>query len=102
MFAVIRDGSLQLKVAEGDVIEVERVDLEKGASYQFDVLAINRDGKTTFGTPLVKGASVTGEVLAEVKGKKIEVQTFKRRKHEQSRSGHRQRRTKIRIKSITG
>ncbi|MGE0433156.1 MAG: 50S ribosomal protein L21 [Planctomycetota bacterium] len=102
MYAVIRDGSVQLRVAKGDVVEIERVDLEAGSAYNFDVLALNKDGKTTFGSPTVSGAKVVGEVVAEVKGQKLQVGHFKRRKGYQKRIGHRQRRTKVRITEISG
>lgn len=102
MYAVIRDGSVQLRVAEGDVVEIERTGLETGASYEFDVLALNKDGATTFGAPTVSGAKVVGEVVEERRGKKLIVQRFKRRKGYQRRLGHRQRRTRVRITQISG
>lgn len=101
MYAVIRDGSVQLRVAKGDLVEIERVGLEPGSAYEFDVLAINKDGQTTFGTPTLAGAKVVAEVVAEVKGDKLQVGHFKRRKGYQKRIGHRQRRTQIRIKDIS-
>lgn len=100
MYAVIRDGSVQLRVAQGDVVEIERVGLEKGATYEFDVLVLSKDGATTFGAPTVANAKVVGEVVDEVKGKKIRIHHFKRRKTHNRRQGHRQRRTRVRIKEI--
>ena len=97
MYAVIRDGSVQLRVAQGDVVELERTGLTVGATYSFDVLAVNRDGKTTFGAPTVQGASVVAEVLGEKRGPKIVVQRFRRRKGQQRRLGHR---TRVRITEI--
>ncbi len=101
MYAVIRDGSVQLRVAKGDLVEIERVGLEPGSAYEFDVLAINKDGSTTFGTPTVAGAKVVAEVVTETKGEKLQIGHFKRRKGHQKRIGHRQRRTKNRITDIT-
>ncbi len=100
MYAVIRDGSMQLKVAVGDMVEIERTGLEPGSNREFDVLVINKDGQTTFGTPTVAGARVVGEVVNEVKCRKIHVMRFTRRKHTCKRRGHRQRRTLIRITEI--
>ena len=102
MYAVIRDGSTQLRVAEGDVVELERVDLEPGSTYSFDVLALNKDGKTTFGKPTVDGASVSAKVVEEVRGPKLIIQHFKRRKGYHRKLGHRQSRTRVQITSIEG
>lgn len=102
MYAVIRDGSTQLRVAQGDIVEIERVDLEKGSTYEFAVLALSKDGATTFGTPVIDAAKVVGEVIDEVKGKKIKIHHFKRRKGYNRRQGHRQRRTRVKIKDIVG
>ncbi len=102
MYAVIRDGSKQLRVSEGDVVEIERTGLEVGSNYEFDVLALNKDGATTLGTPTVKGAAVVGEVVEERRGKKLIVQRFKRRKGYQRKLGHRQTRTRVRITDIKG
>jgi large subunit ribosomal protein L21 len=102
MYAVVRDGSVQLRVEVGDIVEIERVGLTEGDNYDFDVLAISPDdGDTVFGTPTVESAKVVGEVLGEWKKKKLIVQRFKRRKSYSRKLGHRQRRTRVRITDIT-
>ena len=101
MYAVIRDGSQQFRVTQGDVIEVERRDLEPGSTYHFDVLAVIKDGQTQIGAPTVDGASVSGEVVAQVKQKKLIVFKFRRRKGSQTKNGHRQQKTRIRITEIS-
>ena len=101
MNAVIRDGSQQFRVTLGDVIEIERRDLEPGTSYRFDVLAITKDGETQVGAPTVDGASVAGEVVEQVKMKKLVVFKLRRRKGSRTKNGHRQQKTRVRITEIS-
>ena len=98
MFAVIKTGGKQYRVASGDVIKVERLEGEAGATIALDhVLMV--DGKV--GTPLVKGASVSAEVIAQDRGPKIIVFKKKRRQNYRRKNGHRQDLTVLRIKDIT-
>ena len=97
MYAIFKDSGRQFKVKEGDVILIDGKELPEGEEIQFDrVLFV--DGK--IGLPLVDGARVTGVVRGRAMGPKIYVQKFKRRKKYRRRTGHRQRYTKIEIKSI--
>jgi len=102
MFAVIRTGGKQYKVANGDVIKVEKLAGEAGASISFDeVLMVSDAGDTTVGTPLVAGAAVTAEVIAQDRGPKIIVFKKKRRQNYRRKNGHRQDLTVLRITGIT-
>jgi large subunit ribosomal protein L21 len=97
MFAVIRTGGKQYKVAKGDVVDVERLDGEAGASVTFSEVLM-ADGK--LGLPLVKGASVAGEIVAQTRGEKVVAFKKKRRKNTHRKRGHRQHFTKVKITEI--
>lgn len=102
MYAVIDDRGNQLKVVEGDVLNVDLSDAEPGSEIVFDkVLLYSDDSGVKIGTPTVDGAQVTAEVIGEDKGKKIYGVSFRRRKASMVRKGHRQHYTKVKIKSIT-
>lgn len=101
MFAVIRTGGKQYKVANGDVIRVERLEADPGATLQLDdVLMVSDDGQLRVGTPLVAGASVTAEVVAQDRGPKLIVFKKKRRQNYRRKNGHRQDLTVLRITGI--
>ena len=102
MFAIVEAGGRQAKVAPGAVLVVDKVTAEPGAEITFDkVLLVEQgDGQVVAGTPYVAGASVTGEVLAQTKGKKIRVFKMKRRKHYRKARGHRTQQTRVRVTSI--
>jgi large subunit ribosomal protein L21 len=101
MYAVIRTGGKQYKVAENDVILVEKLDGEAGASIQLDdVLMVGDEDKTTVGTPTVEGASVAATVVEQGRGDKILVFKKKRRKNYRRTMGHRQDLTVLRITDI--
>ena len=103
MFAIVKTGGKQYTVAENDVIVVEKLAGEAGSEIKLeDVLLVGADGKTTVGTPLVKGASVTAEVLEQGKGDKVIIFKKKRRQQYRRTKGHRQEQTVLRIKSIKG
>ena len=97
MFAVIETGGKQYKVAEGDVIFIEKLDVAEGK-----VLALSKDGSFKSGAPYVEGASVTASVVKNGKGKKITVLRYKSKKNEKRKLGHRQPYTKVQIGSIVG
>ena len=101
MFAVIRTGGKQYKVASGDVIRVERLVTEAGASIELDeVLMLGEGGEISVGTPLVANAKVTAEVVAQARGPKIIVFKKKRRQNYRRKNGHRQDLTILRITGI--
>ncbi len=100
MFAVIETGGKQYKVEQNDVIFIEKLDAEDGATVEFDVVAVATDDGIKAGTPYVEGAKVTATVLKTGKTKKIYVDTYKPKKGEKRRIGHRQPYTKVEIKAI--
>ena len=90
MYAIIATGGKQYKVAEGDIIKVEKLDVEVGETVTFDqVLAVN-NGELSIGCPTVAGATVTGTVVKEAKGKKVIVYKYKRKSGYHKENGHRQ------------
>ena len=99
--AVIETGGKQYRVAEGDVIYVEKLDAEVDATVNFDqVLAVGKDDGVVVGAPTVAGATVTGKVLRNGKAKKITVFTYRPKKGSARKLGHRQPYTKVEIQSI--
>lgn len=102
MYAVIETGGKQYKVQEGDVVFIEKLDAEDGATVNFDkVLAVSNEGNVTFGKPLVDNASVSAKVLGQGKNKKIIVFKFKPKKNYRRKAGHRQPYTKVQIEKIS-
>ncbi len=103
MFAVVRTGGKQYKVAENDIITVERLAAKTGAKVTLDeVLMLGAGAEVTLGSPAVAGASVTAEVLDQARGDKIIVFKKKRRKGYRRTHGHRQDLTVLRITAIAG
>lgn len=101
MYAIIKTGGKQYKVAEGDVIFVEKLDAEEDAPVVFDeVLTVVNDGDVKIGRPLVDGAKVTGKVVAQGKAKKIRIFKYKAKSNYRKRQGHRQPYTKVTIEKI--
>ena len=101
MYAIIKTGGKQYRVAEGDRFKVETLAANEGDDYQFDdVLMIVDGGNATIGTPTVDGAAVTATIVSHGRHKKVEIIKFRRRKHHQKRTGHRQNYTEIKITSI--
>ena len=101
MYAVIRTGGKQYRVAKDSVITIEKLAAEKGATVSFDeVLMVGGDGAARIGAPLVAGAKVTGTVLDQGKGEKILVFKKRRRKNSRRKNGHRQFETVVRIADI--
>ena len=101
MYAVIKSGGKQYKVAKDDVITVEKLPLEKGKKVNItEVLLISENGKPVVGNPLVEGASVDAEVVDQIRGKKIIVFKKKRRKNYRRKIGHKQNLTSIKITAI--
>jgi large subunit ribosomal protein L21 len=103
MYAIIEDHGRQYTVREGDVLELDLRDATDNESLVFErVLMVRDDNETRIGSPTVAGAKVVGTVLGEIKGRKIVVRKFKRRKNYRRKIGHRQRYTQVRIDSIEG
>ncbi len=101
MFAVIKTGGKQYKVEEGDVICVEKLNIEKEKKVTFDeVLLVEDEGKTLIGTPFVENALVRADVIENFKDKKVLVFKKKRRKQYRKTRGHRQELTRIKIEEI--
>lgn len=103
MFAVIRTGGKQYKVAKDDVVTVEKLDGEPGAVIDFaEVLMIGDGGEIASGAPLVAGATVSATVVEQGRGAKIIVFKKKRRHNYRRKKGHRQYQTVLRITAING
>jgi large subunit ribosomal protein L21 len=101
MYAIIEDSGTQFKVTSGETIRIDRAFDEQTKSVTFDrVLLISGDGKTQIGTPLLSGATVTAEILRPVKGPKIDIAKYKRRKGYSRSWGHRQQYTEVKINQI--
>ncbi len=101
-FAVIKTGGKQYKVAAGDILTVEKLSgYEEGGKLTFGEVLLVADGdKTMVGDPLIKGASVEAEFVAEGKGKKILVLRYKNKTNYRKKKGHRQPYTKVKISKI--
>jgi large subunit ribosomal protein L21 len=102
-YAVIRTGGKQYRVAEGDLVRIERLAGEVGEKVTLaDVLFIGGNGAAKIGSPVVENASVTGEIVSQGKAKKVLVFKKKRRKSYSRQRGHRQHHTTLRITGIDG
>ena len=103
MYAIIETGGKQYKVSEGDIIFIEKLDVNAGDTVTFDsVKAISNGDDFKVGAPTVEGATVTANVVANGKGKKIYVIKYKSKKNEKKKIGHRQPYTKVQITAING
>lgn len=102
MYAIISDGGRQYKVEEGKTLHLDYRSLSAGAEVKFDKVLAHFDGsKTTLGSPLLDGASVTGEVVGLAQGPKLVVRRFRRRKNSRRHNGHRQLHTTVKISKIS-
>jgi large subunit ribosomal protein L21 len=103
MYAVIKTGGKQYKVAAGEKIKVEQIAADVGQEIVIDqVLAVGSGEGLTVGTPLVSGASVTATVVAHGRHDKVRIFKMRRRKHYQKRQGHRQNYTELLIGGVAG
>ena len=100
VYAVIQTGGKQYRVQQGDVIFVEKLDVQAGDAVKFDQVLFVGGDEAKIGTPVVAGASVEGKVLAQVKGQKIVVYKYKAKKNERKKQGHRQPYTKVEITAV--
>jgi large subunit ribosomal protein L21 len=103
MYAVVRTGGKQVKVAPGESVRVEKLDGAVGDSVEFgEVLLIGGEGDVKVGQPLVDGAVVTGEITAQARGPKLRIFKMKRRTGYRRKYGHRQSYTEILVDKIQG
>jgi large subunit ribosomal protein L21 len=101
MYAVIKTGGKQYRVAEGQKLRVEKLAGAAGDKVTFDEVLLVGGDTPKIGQPLVKGASVAAEIMAQDRGKKIVVFKFKRRKNYRRKNGHRQPYTELKITGIS-
>ena len=100
-YAIIKTGGRQFRVAEGDTIDVDLLDVEPGKTATFGDVLLFADGKdVSHGNPVISGAKVTAEVVEQRKDKKIVAFKYKRRKGYHRTVGHRRKLTRVKIKSI--
>ena len=102
MFAIFVTGGKQYKVAEGDVVFVEKLGVAEGEKVTFDKVLCLGGETLSVGTPYVEGATVVANVVKNGKSKKIDVIKYKSKKNEKKKIGHRQDYTKIQIEKIEG
>ncbi|MGE0628383.1 MAG: 50S ribosomal protein L21 [Hyphomicrobiaceae bacterium] len=103
MYAVIKTGGKQYRVAADDVLEVERIEGEAGGKIEFaDVLMVGQGDSVKVGAPLVGGAKVVAELVGQTRGPKLIAFKKRRRKNSRRKKGHRQDLTKVRITDIIG
>ncbi|HEY0007615.1 MAG TPA: 50S ribosomal protein L21 [Tepidisphaeraceae bacterium] len=102
MYAIIDQNGKQYKVSTGDTIKLDTPYVEGTTSIKFDrVLLVSGEGDAKIGTPAIAGASVEGEVLGPIKGKKLVTVKYARRKGYHKKIGHRQNYTEVKITAIT-
>ncbi len=103
MYAVFRSGGKQYRAAKGDVLRLEKIEAEEGATIKFDqVLLLGEGSDIKVGSPLLSGSTVSGKVLRQGKSKKVPVVKFKRRQNYLRQGSHRQFFTEVEITAITG
>ena len=100
MYAIVRAGGRQEKVAVGDVLEIDRLDAEPGASVSLPVLLLVDGTDVTSDKASLSGATVTVEVVAATKGPKIDILKYKNKTGYRRRSGHRQKHTQVKVTGI--
>lgn len=103
MYAVIKTGGKQYRVAKDDVVSIERLPGDAGTKIEFtEILMVGSGAGVKVGTPIVAGATVTGELIAQTRGPKLIAFKKRRRKNSRRKKGHRQDLCTVRITSITG
>ncbi len=103
MYAVIATGGKQYKVTEGLTLKVEKLEGDAGAAVDINKVLMIADGSDVkIGTPYLDGSKVSATIVSQGRAKKVEIMKFRRRKHSQKRTGHRQYYTEIEITSIAG
>jgi large subunit ribosomal protein L21 len=103
MYAIVKTGGKQIHAQKDGIVIVEKIDGEPGTKIELDEVVMLHDGtNVTVGTPLVKGAKVTAEIVKQGKAKKINAFNYKPKKNERKRWGHRQPQTHIKILDVVG
>jgi large subunit ribosomal protein L21 len=103
MYAVFRSGGKQYRAAKGDVLRLEKIEADEGATIQFDeVLLVGEGSDIKVGSPLLSGSTVSGKVVRQGKSKKVPVVKFKRRQNYLRQGSHRQFFTEVEITGISG
>lgn len=102
MYAVFQSGGKQHRVAEGQIVRLEKLNVETGATIDFNEVLMVAAGDTfKVGAPFVKGGKVVAEVVAHGRGEKVTIVKFRRRKHHRKQAGHRQWFTEVKITGIS-
>ena len=103
MYAVFVSGGKQHRVAEGDILKLEKIEVETGSAIDFDNVLLVADGEDVkLGQPTVEGAKVSAEVVSHGRHEKVKILKFKRRKHHMKQMGNRQWYTEVKITGIKG
>lgn len=101
MYAVIESGGKQHRVTEGEILQLEKLDVAAGEEVKFEKILMVGEGESVkIGTPYVEGGEVTAEVLKQGRNDKVTIIKFRRRKHSQKKQGHRQHFTEVKITGI--
>lgn len=100
MYAIVSTGGKQYKVAQGDVIDVEKLDVQPGDKVELDVLMLNDGATSTIEPAALEGKKVVAEVIDQHKAKKVIVYKFKKRKRYQRTRGHRQNLTRLKVVAL--
>jgi|SRR5690606_1589961 len=100
--AVIRTGGKQYRVTQGDLVRIEKIDGAAGDKITFDEVLFLGGDSPKFGSPLVSGAKVSGEIVSQGRGEKIIIFKFKKRKKYRRKQGHRQSFTAVKITEVQG
>ncbi len=97
MFAIIKTGGKQYKVQPGDIVKIEKLDVEQGKQVDFDCLMVSNDDGVKCGTPVLDGVKVSGKVVEHSRDKKVIVFKYKPKKNIRKKNGHRQHYTLVEI-----
>ncbi|KXI29625.1 MULTISPECIES: 50S ribosomal protein L21 [Paraglaciecola] len=102
MYAVFQSGGKQHRVAEGQTVRLEKIEVAPGESVEFgDILMVSNGDDVKIGMPFVDGGKVTAEVVTHGRGDKVNIVKFRRRKHSRKQMGHRQWFTEVKITGIS-
>ena len=103
MYAVVKTGGKQYRVTQDEYLKVEKLEGNEGDTIELDQVLMIADGdKLKIGSPMLDGGKITATILSHGRGKKVEIMKFRRRKHHQKRTGHRQSYTEILVTAING
>lgn len=102
MYAVFQSGGKQHRVAEGQTVRLEKIEVAPGESVEFgEILMVSNGEDVQIGMPFLSGGKVTAEVVAHGRGEKVKIVKFRRRKHSRTQTGHRQWFTEVKITGIS-